>query len=339
MMTADSLIDAFEAKRAMTISKSQVKRLKAQSGAPAFKDQAAIWLANGASRKRNPLRLRTLTTYRTSIRTLIPLIGELPLDTIGNKVLNDVAAALSVKGLKGKPLKPASIQLILNVAKEIRESARNEDGQPLYPCTWNAETIDAPVVDKRAQETPMASTQAIGEAIKRASPVTGALIAVLASTGMRVGEALALHLDVGGMQTTVWNPEESKIIVREQRDGKTFGPPKTDAGIREVDLAPVVNDYLKRIFPPINPNGLLMFPLSESEYRSQIIEAGLQGGFHTLRRHRVTHIQLQGVPESLVKFWTGHAGITVTDSYTKVGTEIQARKAQAERVGIGFELP
>jgi hypothetical protein len=45
------------------------------------------------------------------------------------------------------------------------------------------------------------------------------------------------------------------------------------------------------------------------------------------------------VPEDLITFWHGHAGKTVTDSYSKLKDDAEFRKQVAEKVGLGFELP
>ena len=57
-----------------------------------------------------------------------------------------------------------------------------------------------------------------------------------------------------------------------------------------------------------------------------------------LRRFRVTHLRKQGTPEDLLRFWIGHGDKTVTGRYAKLSEDVAFRKAQAERVGIGFNL-
>jgi integrase len=80
-----------------------------------------------------------------------------------------------------------------------------------------------------------------------------------------------------------------------------------------------------------------MFPQSERQYRRKFKALGLEG-FHSLRRFRITHLQLANVPETLVKFWAGHAAKDITARYTKVGSEISARKDWSEKAGLGFSL-
>jgi integrase len=294
-----------------------------------FKKQAEQFLKESVQRKRDPIRPKTYKVYRYAIYThLIPLIGELSLEDVGNKAVKEVVEKLAQRGLK-----PATIQLIRNIIKQIRASALNSEGEPLYPYTWNETFIDAPQVDQNSQKAPIASAQAIQEAIFKSNTP---LIALLAGTGLRINEALALEFE-DKQTNSVWLPAESKFIIRNQRIGNTFGPPKTKAGVREVDLAPELNNYLIRT---IKPEGLVgrIFRQSETTYRTQLAQFGIPG-FHSLRRFRVTHMRLNGVPEALVQFWTGHAAGNVTERYTKVGEEIEARKIHAKRVGLGFQLP
>jgi hypothetical protein len=44
------------------------------------------------------------------------------------------------------------------------------------------------------------------------------------------------------------------------------------------------------------------------------------------------------VPEDLITFWLGHAGKTVTDTYSKLRDDVGLRKQVAEKVGMGFEV-
>jgi integrase len=323
-----------------SISKSVTKRLRQQSAAPSLREQYEIWFQKGLTRNRSPFRPETAKSYKSQLeKNVLPFIGNFPLDTVGNTVLKDLAAALKQQGLS-----PATITRNLNNVKDIRASAKNQDGEQLYPYVWDTDFIDAPIIDKKQQRRPIASAQAVSDAIKCTSGPMRALVALLAGSGLRVNEALAVtitaHPDNGW--GTVWLPEQSKIIVRTQRSGgyltggKTV-PVKTEAGNREVDLAPELNEFLSKT---LSDNGLgTQFLKSEGFYRQELVKCGILGGFHSLRRFRVTHLRLQGVPDALIHFWVGHEDSTVTGRYTEVGPEIEARKLQAARAGLGFTLP
>jgi integrase len=296
-----------------------------------FADQAEKFLADGATRKRNPLRPASLRTYRTVLNTLLPLIGKLSLETVGNKVVKDVVTKLSDEGYSAR-----SIALNVVLIKKIRRSAISEDGDPLFPYEWNTDVIDAPSTDGDKQ--PTVSAQQVQDAISKADTSRKALYALLASTGLRIAEALAIKAGPDDGVSTIWLPFESKIIVRQQMTRTGLGPTKTKAGVREVDLAPELNEYLSKI---VNSDTALypVFMESESNYRGLLKKDGIAGGFHAFRRFRITHLRLSGVPDALIKFWVGHAAGNVTEHYTQVAGEIESRKSWAAKAGIGFKLP
>lgn len=332
----DSLkLGVYHEARGANISKSVLSRLAAQGSpeAPTFSEQTKLWLAEGQSRRRNPFRPETIKSYKSQIENhLEPILGGLSVDVIGNAIVKGVAAKLTEKKLA-----PATIELNINIIKQIRASVLDYEGAQVYPYTWNSDFIDAPLLDKDKQKTPIASVQAIQDAISKTDRRTACLIVLLASTGLRISEALALKIGFGG--ENAWLPEESKVVIEGQRSPVGFAPTKTKAGVRQVDIPLAANEYLKKYATASADGDLTMFPLTMSAYRYKMSKAGLTGGFHSLRRFRVTHLRLNNVPDSLIHFWIGHEDETVTDRYTKVGSEVEARKLQAARAGLGFSLP
>jgi integrase len=300
-----------------------------------FATQAAAFLLASETRKRNPVRPATLATYRYSVENhLNPVLGKYSLENVGNKELRSL-----VEKLAAEKLSPATITLNVNIAKQIVASAVNQNGDQLFPRTWNSDFMDLPVIS--AQKRPIADAQAVAKGISGAPTPENALIALLAGSGLRIQEALALQVVDNGVNT-FWDRLSSRIIVRQQRDGAAFGPVKTTAGVREVDLCKELNDYLEfrlePFFSEIHASSGCVFPKSENFYRTKLNELGILGGFHSLRRFRTTHLRLASVPEPIVHFWIGHADQTVTDLYTQVGEKIEARKQHAERAGLGFSL-
>lgn len=68
----------------------------------------------------------------------------------------------------------------------------------------------------------------------------------------------------------------------------------------------------------------------------------LEGGkaFHSFRRFRTSYLRKNRVPWDLQKLWLGHANKDVTDRYAEqLKEDVEWRKQEAERVGLGFELP
>jgi hypothetical protein len=68
------------------------------------------------------------------------------------------------------------------------------------------------------------------------------------------------------------------------------------------------------------------------------LEAGK--AFHSFRRFRRAHLRKNRVPWDLQKLWLGHASKDVTDRYAELLKEdVEWRKQEAERAGLGFQLP
>ena len=296
-----------------------------------FAEQAKTFLTEGSTRAKRPFRPNTVKSYKSHIETINPLIGNKPLEDVTNKLLKAVC-----EELQGQEYSAKTINDILVVIKQIVKSAVNSEGDFLYPREWNSKFIDAPSVEDQKQPTIDASS--LANALSKANPTDRALYALLAGSGLRISEALAVKHGPDDRIGSFWVPQESKVIVRQQRNGDTFGPTKTKAGVREIDLAPELNALLLEYVQTRVPAGSLLFVGSESSYRERMIENGILGGFHTLRRFRISHLQSVSVPGMLIKFWNGHAAGDITERYTKVGSEIQARKEQAAKAGLGFKL-
>lgn len=286
-----------------------------------FAQQAEAYLADIAS----VARPNTLHVYRSLLdRRILPAIGRLDIAEVDNKTAKSLVSRLAEAELS-----PATINLAVTLMKQVVKSAVDGRGNPLHPVVWNSDYIKAPTVSQDDQKAPITPLETLQKAIETTSGQVKGLIALLASTGLRINEALAIGLG------NTWDPEAGTVTVSGTLVMGTFQPaPKTKAGKRIIDLDPAVNALLKATFP----NGGTLFPLSERQYRRKFAELGIEG-FHSLRRYRITYLQLHtSTPESLVKFWAGHAGKDITARYTKVGAEVAARKDWSEKAGLGFTL-
>lgn len=75
----------------------------------------------------------------------------------------------------------------------------------------------------------------------------------------------------------------------------------------------------------------------KSQYQDK--ENGRTGyGAHSFRRFRATHLDLQGVPQTFVKYWMGHGKKSITEEYQKAKQETTKRRERAEKAGLGFDL-
>jgi integrase len=338
--TRAALKDAFE-EFMVNVRKGGPPRLP-QNPALTFREASEKWLADCKTRTRQqseePIKQGSIRLWRGMLDNhLLPLIGEVPLSDVRSGAMREV-----VQSLIAKKLKPATIHSICTVAKQVVSSVTDREGNMLFPVVWNRRFIGAPRVDKRMQRTPTFTTEQVSAICKTATGNLQMAVTLLAASGLRIGELLALdarHVDGNSIRV-----EQSMWRGRLQT-------PKTQAGYRTVDLAPDVASLLARFIG--NRSGFVFQgrkgrPMSERNvldmfYKVQtklgIAEVD-QCGFHAFRRYRITHLRKSLCPESLLVFWVGHSeSASVTDRYDKSCDDAEYRKDVAKSVGIGFDLP
>ncbi|MGA8554751.1 MAG: hypothetical protein WB630_10055, partial [Candidatus Acidiferrales bacterium] len=128
------------------------------------------------------------------------------------------------------------VEYVKQVVKsmKVRNGVRN--GEPVHKRTWDAETIDLPVVKYREQKRPALKANAVSQLIADSEGQERMLYVLLASTGMRISEALAIeprHFINDGRTVQV----EQQVEKDAPRVVKYL---KTDAADREIDLHPNV---------------------------------------------------------------------------------------------------
>jgi integrase len=288
-----------------------------------FQTQAEKYMSDIAE----DVRPATLHVYRSILDAqLLPAIGRVELEGIGNKTAKMLVLRLSAAGLS-----PATIRLAVTVMKQVLASATNEEGDILHPRQWNPKFIKAPKVS--GQKAPVMGLDGTQDALGRSDGQIRALVALLGGTGLRIGEALAVTVQNG--PGNVWDAATATITIKAtQTPSGLQNTPKTDAGNRVVDLHPSLNNALCSL---LRPEGQLLFTISERTARRKLAALGIPG-FHSMRRMRITHLESVNVPRMLVKFWAGHAAGDITERYTKVGAEVATRKDWTERAGLGFQL-
>lgn len=299
--------------------------------------QAEMFLRQIASRKRGPARKATILSFRNRLDSIIlPKLGQTDLKDIDNGTLRRFTAEIS------NDLAPTTVTATLSLVKAIVASATDANGNRTFNRTWNNEFIDAPLVSKKDLKAPIIGREALCGAISRTLDREKGLYSLLAGSGLRIGEALALGTG-HGTGLNLWDPDKAVLSIRSTvlQDGEIQPMPKTEAGIREVDLHPELNSYLRQCFQGVR--GLLFQendkPLIYRTVLRRMQRDGIQEGCHAFRRFRVTHLERNNVPHSLIQFWTGHASSDITDHYTRIGSDIQARKEWCEKAGLGFQLP
>jgi integrase len=294
-----------------------------------FADQSVEYM-RGLRMNRKQRRLGTLDAYQSYLDAhLLPQIGSRALSDLDNaaakaffRPISDKLAASTVKG-------------IFNVFKGVIASAVDSNGNQIYPQTWNKPFLELPKLSPADQNTPVIAEKTLQEAFLGGSTEDRLLWALLAGSGLRIGEALAVHTHPNGLGN-YWNPANRTIIIEVQRhEAGDLGPVKTAAGRRIVDLCPSLNGFLLKAAPS---EGFLITS-REGAARKRFNKVIPNIGFHAFRRFRLTQVAVKSTPTELDYFWAGHAAKDVHQRYVKWISRIDERHEWAERVGLGFELP
>lgn len=304
-----------------------------QNARPAatFMEQAAKWLAQMAVRRRKPVRPATLARWRYSLDNwVLPNLGDNPLSDVSNRALRDLIGLLTDAGQS-----PATIIGHVQVVKMVVASAVDDEGEQLYPRKWNHDFIQLPIVRKENQRRPTITAPEIELVLANTKRRYAVLFALLAGSGLRIGEALALKTFDLAADCRVLHVRRSIWHAREQE-------PKTPNAIRDVDLAePLAQLLREHIFGRTGyvfatDNGT---PLGQRNALRSLHATGKKIGFHAFRRFRTEVLRRSRVPEDLVKLWLGHSKTTVTDFYADgLRNDIAWRSEWCERAGLGFSV-
>ena len=303
-----------------------------QNTAPAttFREQAEIWIASLATRRRKPVKPATIHGWRHSLdRWLLPTLGDLVLADVGNGALKTVIEKMSNVGLA-----PQSIVTHSRVVKMVVSSAVNAEGDEIYPRKWNHNFVGLPIIDPTKQKRPTVTQAELQNILTRVHPRYRTLVALLAGTGLRIGEALGLKTDDLNAECTVLHVRRSIWHGREQQ-------PKTENAVRVIDIPEQLAQLLREHIAGLTGylfstrNGT---PLSQRNVHRTLNAACATCGFHAFRRYRAAMLRKARVPEDLIGLWLGHAR-NLTDRYAvQLTDDIAFRSDWCERAGLGFQL-
>jgi integrase len=288
-----------------------------------FKQQAQWWLDEMRAgrivsrKKRKPIKPATLAGYQAAVNWLNESIGGTPLADIKNEVAKQLVIRMRAANLADK-----TIVNYFQVVKAVVASAVSSEGEQLHPRNWNFHFIGLPVVDEKKQRKPSLTASEVEQILARAKGRYRVLFALLAGTGLRIGEALGLKIG------DPLSGDFSTIRVRQSVWRGSVQTPKTDNAVREIDVPSSLAAFLKVsvggrtsgfLFQtesgrPLTQRNVLRDGLGKIR-RDMKLEDG--EAFHSFRRFRTAHLRKNRVPWDLQKLWLGHAtrmSPTVTQS-------------------------
>lgn len=308
-------------------------------GEVTFREQAKIYLQTAVSRKRNPLR-DTVSIEGAMNKWIYPEIGDLPLAFVDNLTVKPLVEKMSAS------LSARTVNKYVEYIKQVVKSLKAPNGEPIHKRTWDAETMDLPVVEYSEQKRPSLKATTISKLVTESTGQEQTLYVLLAATGMRISEALGLevrHIVNDGRTIKV----EQQVEKDRPRIVKYL---KTNASKREIDLHPDVAEYLRHyaagksglLFHTAKGTPHLYGKLEDHWLTPRLVKMKLdeQGmGWHAFKRFRKTWLRGARCLEDINNFWMAHKPKTMSELYSHLHEEPELRLAEAERVGYGFTIP
>lgn len=298
-----------------------------------FEDQAKLFLTDAMNRKRNPIKPATHLTWRYALQKwAYPHFKGAQLATVTNASVRSFVECLYRAGLSAQ-----TINSYVTLVKLVVASAIDEQGEPEFPRKWNSNYLDLPII--AMQRRPAFSLEAMSSIVQAASGQEKVLYAILAGTGLRIGEAL-------GLEVKHISSDYRTLVVEQSVFVGIVQTPKTQAAYRKVDLAGPLAELVKG-FVGNRKSGLVFVnacgkPLSQTnllrrKFHPLLKTLGVEKqGFHGTRRLRLTWLRKANTPDDLIRFWLGHSSSAIGDRYSKLSEDLKFRQEVAERVGLGF---
>ena len=309
-------------------------------GESTFRHQAKTYLYWVQTRDREPIK--DASSIQAALKKwILPEIGDLPLADVHNITVKPL-----VDNMK-KSLSARTVNKYVEYIGQIVASLKDgRTGEPIHRRKWDRSVMDLPIVNPKQQRRPALRPGAVNILVSGSTGDEQALYVLLAATGMRISEALALEAKhfVNNGQT---------IVVSQQvdRDTPRIVPYlKTDAGTREIEVSTEVAEFLRGFIT--GKSGLLFETRNSTPYLHNnleqrwltprlramgIDEKGM--GFHAFRRFRKTWLRGERCQEDINNFWMGHQPETMSELYSRMEFELDRRLDEAERVRVGFTVP
>jgi len=192
-----------------------------------------------------------------------------------------------------------------------------------------------PILKREEQRRPTLTEAELGEVLASTNKRYGVLFALLAGTGLRIGEAL-------GLKPTDFSTDRRILQVRRSIWHGQEQAPKTPNAVRVVDIAEPLSQLLRDYIA--DKRGYLFAvksgrPLQQRNVLRALHATGKKVGLHAFRRFRAEALRRARIPEDLTRLWLGHSKQSVTDFYAGGLERDEAwRREWCERAGLGFSL-
>ena len=307
-----------EAQKRLRQLVEEVERIRPRRGTVSVRDWLHIWHREDVMPR---LRIKTQERYADIIeKDLIPRLGDIPLPELLPRHIEDAYRQLQADGLDARTVRLVNCVLSGACKYAVRRDKvdRNVAALVALPAVTKQEVIP-PEIDIVQQLLELAAEEA--------HPLFPFLFMVT-YTGMRKGEAWGLrrrhvHLDQGTIDVV-------EAVVRTRHSGNVRNRPKTEKGVRTIDLPDVAVEFLRRHLAQqgedAGPDDLV-FPgkdgdmMAETTMMRQLKELGARVGSPDITFHALRHFHASVCLEDDENAFAtsrrlGHGSITTTmDTY------------------------
>jgi integrase len=275
------------------------------------------WIISYAGRTRHGIRENTRLGYREMMEGhVLPALGHVRLSRLRQRHLRELATAMFDKGLSRN-----TVRLAIAPLRAMLATAVADDEIQANPAV-GFRLPQSPTTVAEEREKAKALTEGELRRLLAAFPERWRLLfELMAHTGLRIGEALALqwqHVDLG----------RRRVLVRRRWYRGSYAPPKSSYGKRDVPVTERMARQLWELRKQARASDeALVFPsaagtpLDLANLRKVFAPAAKQAGvpwatFHTLRHTCATLLFLHGYNAKQVQAWLGHHAASFTlDTY------------------------
>lgn len=265
---------------------------------------------------------------------ILPRLGNLTLDMVNETCVQEFVAELKAAKFERRRKDGSLIKTyrlarksVLNIVGVVKLVV----GRKVWK-TWEL-NLGKP----QRQRQPYFTEEQFARIIAAAPKRYKVYFTLLAATGLRCGEAVALHLDDLDLDNGV-------IYVRRNVWRGLEQTPKTENAVRQVDIdaatVATLRAYIgasKRTYLFESCHGT---PWNANNIRNRVLKPLLDrlgiptAGLHAFRHGRVTVLRKRGTPGDLQKLWIGHSSLRTGDRYSHTDEELEYRRAAAANVAL-----
>ena len=280
-----------------------------RAGKVKFGDYARSWQVAQIHRRNTALAVDSALRVHA-----IPAFGSRPIASIRPSEVQGFVRRLS------ESLEPSTVRIIYQHMRSVFRAAEGDRLIPRTPCERIAlPRVERSIITPLSTEIVLALTAAMPRHLQ-------AMVMLMASTGLRPGEAAGLTVDRVDFLRRTLRVDRQLVQTRPP----SFGPPKTNASYRTVPVPQVAVDAMAEhlVEHPVVKNGLIFCQrdgraLNRDKvsicFRAALLAVGAPEGtrLHDLRHYYASLLIRHGESVKVVQARLGHASAKETlDTYS-----------------------